>query len=251
MGASVLSAAALCCGQLVAAKAAGWTAWVEYDYYNEVGWYRDLTSATWYPAASVVIASVIAGRMPGGRGRHLALPLAAWCGCAVAAGPLQYAQALGVPDRPATAALLAALAGGGIGAAAAAVALRGDGGVRFGLVAFAALQTLVIAAHSLRRDIGLWILIVSVVLVVTAALRTARRGGEARSVIVAGVAGPLLIWSVHLSVGPRFSDHATQSEPYLIAGGTTLMAIIVAFVTLVATQVAAAPPQSGTGSARL
>ncbi|PZG18175.1 hypothetical protein C1J01_15955 [Nonomuraea aridisoli] len=45
------------------------------------------------------------------------MPLAAWLGCAVTAGAVQYEQALQATGEPAAVALVASLAGGGIGAA--------------------------------------------------------------------------------------------------------------------------------------
>ncbi|MEV1175395.1 hypothetical protein, partial [Nonomuraea sp. NPDC049784] len=53
-------AAVLACAQILAAKALEVTLWVDYHEFDGPGWYRDLTHAAWYPAASVVIASLIA-----------------------------------------------------------------------------------------------------------------------------------------------------------------------------------------------
>ncbi|QYC41882.1 hypothetical protein Nocox_21390 [Nonomuraea coxensis DSM 45129] len=58
---AAVAGAALAAGQLVAARALGMTLWTDYHPYDGPGWYRDVTSALWYPAASVVLASVAAG----------------------------------------------------------------------------------------------------------------------------------------------------------------------------------------------
>ncbi|MER6945912.1 hypothetical protein ABT294_17955 [Nonomuraea sp. NPDC000554] len=173
------------------------TLWEDYHEYDGPGWYRDLTSAIWYPAAAVVIAAAVAGALPGGRGRFLALPLAAWLGCAVTAGPLQYVQALGAP--PATVALLASLAGGGIGAAAAAAGLR-HAGTRLGLVSCVLAVTVGSVVDTWFKVPVLWDVIVPVVLVSVVATRATHRDGGAGSGVVAGMAGPLLLWCVYLRV---------------------------------------------------
>jgi hypothetical protein len=236
-GMAALIAAALGCGQLVAAKALGMTLWEDYHQFDGPGWYRDLTEAIWYPAGAVVIAAVAASRLPGGRGRFLALPLAAWFGCAVTAGPLQYAQALEVTDKPASLALLAGMAGGGIGAAAAAAGLR-HAGTKLGLVAFTLASTAGSATEPSRLDdwmpdplpefAMLLNVVVWVALVATVAARTARRDASAESGVIAGVAGPLLIWSVYLTVGPRAYDHSSQSEPYELALAGVPVALFIA-----------------------
>ncbi|GAA2404870.1 hypothetical protein GCM10010404_73760 [Nonomuraea africana] len=136
---AALAAAVLACTQIIASKAFGMTEWEKYHQWDGPGWYRDLTRAAWYSAASVMLASVIAGRVPG-RGRFVMLPLAAWLGCAVTAGPVQYVQALGTDGDPPAVALMACLAGGGIGAAAGASALR-HAGTGLGLVSFILLFT--------------------------------------------------------------------------------------------------------------
>lgn len=227
-GVAALTAAALGCGQLVAAKAMGVTLWEDYHEWDGPGWYRDLTGAIWYPAVAVVIAAVVAGGLPGGRSRFLALPVVAWFGCAVTAGPLQYAQALGVSGEPASVALLAGLAGGGIGAAAAAAGLR-HAGTRFGLVAFILAVTAGSAADAWLGDFVVLVdLVVPVALVAIVAARTARRDTSVESGVLAGTAGPLLIWSVYLSVGPRLYDHASQSGPYWLAWAGVPMGLVIA-----------------------
>ncbi|TDC54892.1 hypothetical protein E1281_15115 [Actinomadura sp. KC345] len=216
-GVAALTAAALGCGQLVAAKAMGVTLWEDYHEWDGPGWYRDLSEAIWYPAVAVVIAAVAASRLRRGRGRFLALPVAAWFGCAVTAGPLQYAQALGVSDKPASVALLAGLAGGGIGAAAAAAGLR-HAGTRLGLVTFIPAVTVGTAADAWLGDFAMPLdVVVPVALVAIVAARTARRDNSVESGVIAGTAGPLLIWSVYLTVGPRLYDHTSQSNPYWLA----------------------------------
>ncbi|WP_433539747.1 hypothetical protein ACQP10_24025 [Streptosporangium sandarakinum] len=233
--AAALIAAVLACGQLVAAEALGRTLWERYHEWDGPGWYRDLTRAVWYPAAAVVAASVIAGRMPGGRDRFLALPSAAWLGCAVTAGPLQYLQALGAVDDPPVVALTASLAGAGIGAAAGAAALR-HAGTRRGLLCFILLFTAVEVMGGLPgslADGALSMLIVSTVLAVVVAAWTARRDASTGSAVTAGVAGPLLIWSVYVTVGSRDYDHSTQYLPYWTACVAALLASI------------AAPPAAG------
>ncbi|GGS65401.1 hypothetical protein ACFFV7_02410 [Nonomuraea spiralis] len=235
---AALTAGALGCGQLVAAKVLQMTRWEDYHEYDGPGWYRDLTSAILYPAASVVIASVIASRMTAGRERFLVVPLAAWLGCALTAGPVQYVQALGVSGEPALVALLASLAGGGIGAAAAAAALR-HGGARLGLVSFILAFTVgkVTAAWLEISDVtwawlellfALLALITPLVLIAWVSARTASRDASLGSGVIAGVAGPLLIWSVYLTVGPRFYDHASQSNPYWLAWATVPVALVTA-----------------------
>ncbi|GGQ16496.1 hypothetical protein GCM10010140_53500 [Streptosporangium pseudovulgare] len=227
---AALTAAVLACGQLVAAEALGWTLWERYHEWDGPGWYRDLTRAVWYPAAAVVAASVVAGRMPGGRGRFLALPSAAWLGCAVTAGPLQYLQALGAVDDPPVVALTASLAGAGIGAAAGAAALR-HAGTRRGLLCFVLLFTAVEVMGGLPgslADEALSMLIVSTVLAVVVAAWTARRDASTGSGVTAGVAGPLLIWSVYVTVGSRDYDHSTQYLPYWAACVAALLASIAA-----------------------
>ncbi|MEU6713786.1 hypothetical protein ABZ897_20115 [Nonomuraea sp. NPDC046802] len=229
MGVAALIAAVLSCGQIVASKAFGMTDWVDYHPYDGPGWYRDLTSATWYPAASVVLASLIASRMPDGRGRFVVLPLAAWFGCAVTAGPVQYAQALGVDGKPAVVALFASLAGGFIGAAAAAAALR-HGGTALGLVLFILEYTVGQVGKVWTFDL-LWSLAGPAILIAVVAAWTAWRDASLGSGVVAGVAGPLLVWSVYLMIGSRSYDHLTQSWPYELALLTVLMAPIVALTT--------------------
>ncbi|MEV1172322.1 hypothetical protein, partial [Nonomuraea sp. NPDC049784] len=157
----------------------------------------------------------------------LALPLAAWLGCAVTAGPLQYVQALGA-DRQTIVALLAGLAGGGIGAAAGAAALR-HAETRLGLVSFIVMFDVLDVAHG-RLDLlePLLVLVAPAVLVAVATWRATRRGGSLGSGVLAGVAGPLLIWSVYLMIGPRLYDHTTQSGPYYWAFFMTLMALVLA-----------------------
>ncbi|MBE3013038.1 hypothetical protein IL992_28205 [Microbispora sp. NEAU-D428] len=240
VGAAALIAAVLACGQLVAAKVFEVTQWVDYHEWDGAGWYRDLTGAFWHPAASVVLASVIAARLPGGRGAFVATPLAAWIGCAITAGPVQYAQALGVESKPAGVALLASLAGGGIGAAAGSVALRHTG-AREGLVSFVLLYTANELADVQWKAVHLGSLepgylslalglIAPAVVVAAVASRTARRDASWSSGLLAGVAGPLLIWSIYVAIGPRPYDHNTQSEPYWFALLATLMALAVAGV---------------------
>ncbi|MEU0565192.1 hypothetical protein ABZ297_07350 [Nonomuraea sp. NPDC005983] len=228
MGAAALIAAVLSCAQIVAGKAFGMTEWVDYHPYDGPGWYRDLTSATWYPAASVVLASMIASRMPGGRGRFVVLPLAAWFGCAMTAGPVQYAQALGLDGKPAVVALLASLAGSGIGAAAAAAALR-HGGTGLGLVSFVLVFTAGEVTGVWMKDLPLlWSLVGPLALIAVVAAWTAWRDASLRSGVVAGVAGPLLVWSVYLTIGSRNYDHSSQSWPYWLALLTALMALLIA-----------------------
>ncbi|WP_084960391.1 hypothetical protein [Thermoactinospora rubra] len=230
---AALAAAALGCGLLLAAKALGATSWEEYHPYDAPGWYRDLTGALWYPAAAVVIAAMLAGALPGGRGRFLALPLGAWLGCAVTAGPLQYAQALGVPSKPAAVALLASLAGGSIGAAAAAAGLR-HAGTRLGLAAHVLLFTAVSpAARWLRDPLPVEDVVrvaVTVALVAWVAARAASRDAAVGSGVVAGMAGPLLVWSVYLTVGSRHYDHLSQAEPYWLAWAGVPVALVTAVI---------------------
>jgi hypothetical protein len=247
---AALTAAALGCGQLVAAKAMDVTLWETYHIWDGPGWYRDLTEAVRYPAAAVVIAAVVASRLPGGRGRFLALPLAAWFGCAVTAGPLQYAQALGVSGKPATVALLAGLAGGGIGAAAAAAGLRHTG-TRLGLIVFiltAATGSVADAEPDPWLDDFaelLWNVLVPVALIAIVAARTARRDTSVESGVIAGMAGPLLIWSIYLTVGLRSYDHGSQSEPYGLAMIGVPMGL---FIALAAAALAVGGDQDGAPS---
>ncbi|MET8992411.1 hypothetical protein ABZW49_43795 [Nonomuraea wenchangensis] len=245
---AAVAGAVLAAGQLAAARAAGLTLWTDYHPYDGPGWYRDLTSALWYPAASVVLASVLAGRLRGGRESWAAVPVAAWLGAALAGGPVQYAQALGVTVEPPGVALLASLAGGGIGAAAGVLALRHPGAAA-GLVGFVALRTL----QALDRGPGEWpepldviadplLLVTPFVVVAVVAARTARRAARRGPGLVAGLAGPLLIWSVYAAVGARAYDHSTQSGPYAQALLTALLAPAVA---LAAAQIAVLTGRSG------
>ncbi|GAA1010706.1 hypothetical protein Aple_029910 [Acrocarpospora pleiomorpha] len=238
VGLAALTAAALGCGQLIAAKALEMTLWEDYHPFDGPAWYRDLTSATWYPAAAVVIATAAAAALPGGRGRFLALPLAAWLGCAVTAGPLQYAQALGVTDKSPTVALLASLAGGGIGAAASAAGLR-HGGTRLGLVSYVLAVTVALVTSNrlevrIQWDQFIPAVLVSMVLVSVVAARAAYQNTSVGSGVVAGMAGPLLIWSVYLTVGPRLYDHSSQAVPYWLAWVTVPAALITALAAAVA-----------------
>ncbi|MEU6798027.1 hypothetical protein ABZ907_40555 [Nonomuraea wenchangensis] len=245
---AAVAGAALTAGQLVAARAAGLTLWEDYHPYDGPGWYRDLTSALWYPAASVVLASVLAGRLRGGRESWAAVPVAAWLGAALAGGPVQYAQALGVTVEPPGVALLASLAGGGIGAAAGVLALRHPG-AGAGLVSFVAFRTL----QALDRAPGEWpepvdviadplLLVTPFVVVAVVAARTARRAARRGPGLVAGLAGPLLVWSVYAAVGPRAYDHSTQSGPYAQA---LLTAFLAPAVALAAVQIAVLTGRSG------
>ncbi|MEV5558404.1 hypothetical protein AB0L44_32515 [Nonomuraea wenchangensis] len=240
--------AALVAGQLAAAQAAGLTLWTDYHPYDGPGWYRDVTSALWYPAASVVLASALAGRLRGGREAWAAVPVAAWLGAALAGGPLQYAQALGATGGPPGVALLASLAGGGIGAAAGALALRHPG-AGAGLVCFVALRT----SQALDRAPGEWpepvevmadplLLLAPFVVVAVVAARAARRAARRGPGLVAGLAGPLLVWAVYAAVGARAYDHSTQSEPYLQA---LLTAFLAPAVALAAAQLAVLTGRSG------
>ncbi|WP_182884506.1 hypothetical protein [Microbispora sp. H10885] len=219
-------AAVLACGQIVAGKALGMTLWEAYHEYDGPGWYRDLTRALWYPAASVVLASLVAGGMPAGRWRFLAPPLAAWLGCAVTAGPLQYLQALGAPYDPPAVALMASLAGGGVGAAAGAAALRHTG-TRLGLVCFVLLFTAGDATGRLD-DFPVGVFVSIALAAVVAAWVTARRNADIGPGILAGMAGPLFIWSVYATVGSRLYDHSTQALPYWNAMIVALLAPAVA-----------------------
>ena len=204
------------------------TQWVDYHPYDGPGWYRDLTSATWYPAASVVLASVIASRMPGGRERFVVLPLAAWFGCAVTAGPLQYAQALGVDGKPAVVALLASLAGGVIGAAAAAAALR-HGGTGLGLVSFVLVSTAGEVTDVWTEHLSSpWGLAGLVALIAMVAAWTAWRNTSLGSGIVRGRSGAAAGLVHHLMIGSRNYDHSSQSWPYWLALLTALMALPIA-----------------------
>ncbi|MEU8197560.1 hypothetical protein AB0C10_27620 [Microbispora amethystogenes] len=223
--------AVLACGQLVAGKALGMTLWEAYHEYDGPGWYRDLTRALWYPAASVVLASMVsaflvASWMPAGRGRVLAPPLAAWLGCAVTAGPLQYLQALGAPYDPPAVALMASLAGGGVGAVAGAAALRHTG-ARLGLVCFVLLFT---AGDATRRldDFPMGVVVSIALAAVVAVWTTARHDAEVGPGVLAGMAGPLFVWSVYATIGSRLYDHSTQALPYWNAMVVALLAPAVA-----------------------
>ncbi|NJP96765.1 hypothetical protein HCN51_46320 [Nonomuraea sp. FMUSA5-5] len=239
--------AVLCCAQLVIAKTAGMTLWEDYHEWDGPGLYRDLTRAAWYPAAAVVVATLTATRVlrerdgrvaagdlgrsvaTGERGGFVAVPLAAWLGCVVAGGPVQYAQALGAGPREALLALLAALAGGAIGAAGATAAL-GRPGIWLGLSAFVLLFTAEEATGGWMMDLpefemGLY---GPAALVAAIAAWTAWRERSTGAGVVAGLAGPLLIWSVYLLVGLRHYDHASQSGPYGYALLTALAAMAVA-----------------------
>ncbi|MEU0568172.1 hypothetical protein ABZ297_22700 [Nonomuraea sp. NPDC005983] len=44
------------------------------------------------------------------------------------------------------------------------------------------------------------------------------------------MAGPLLLWCVYPTVGPRFYDHASQSGPYWTAWATVPVALVTALV---------------------
>ncbi|MEV4290443.1 hypothetical protein AB0K40_33475 [Nonomuraea bangladeshensis] len=240
--------AVLAAGQLAAAQAAGLTLWEDYHPYDGPGWYRDLTSALWYPAASVVLATVLAGRLRGGRQSSAAVPVAAWLGAALAGGPMQYAQALGVTVEPPGVALLASLAGGGIGAAAGVLALRHPG-VAAGLVCFVAFRTLQAldrAPGELPEPVEViadpLLLVTPFVIVAVIAARTARRAARRGPGLVAGLAGPLLIWSVYAAVGARAYDHSTQSGPYAQA---LLTAFLAPAVALAAAQIAVLTGRSG------
>jgi hypothetical protein len=240
--------AVLAAGQLAAAQAAGLTLWEDYHPYDGPGWYRDLTSALWYPAASVVLATVLAGRLRGGRRSSAAVPVAAWLGAALAGGPMQYAQALGVTVEPPGVALLASLAGGGIGAAAGVLALRHPG-VAAGLVCFVAFRTLQAldrAPGELPEPVEViadpLLLVTPFVIVAVVAARTARRAARWGPGLVAGPAGPLLVWSVYAAVGARAYDHSTQSSPYAQA---LLTAFLAPAVALAAAQIAVLTGRSG------
>ncbi|MGW2150417.1 hypothetical protein ACWCOT_39340 [Nonomuraea bangladeshensis] len=240
--------AVLAAGQLAAAQAAGLTLWEDYHPYDGPGWYRDLTSALWYPAASVVLATVLAGRLRGGRRSSAAVPVAAWLGAALAGGPMQYAQALGVTVEPPGVALLASLAGGGIGAAAGVLALRHPG-VAAGLVCFVAFRTLQAldrAPGELPEPVEViadpLLLVTPFVIVAVVAARTARRAARWGPGLVAGLAGPLLVWSVYAAVGARAYDHSTQSGPYAQA---LLTAFLAPAVALAAAQIAVLTGRSG------
>ncbi|GAA2214990.1 hypothetical protein GCM10009850_104570 [Nonomuraea monospora] len=221
-------AAVLCCGQLVLAQAAGMTLWEDYHEWDGPGLYRDLTRATWHPAAAVIVATLTATQVFGERVRHWAVPVAAWLGCALIGGPVQYAQALGAGERAALLALLAALAGGAIGAAAATAAL-GRPGIWLGLTAFVLLFTAQEVRGGWVEDLpDLWGLYVSVALVAGVAAWTAWRETSFGAGAVAGLAGPMLIWSVYLLIGSRHYDHASQSGPYTYALLIALAAMAVA-----------------------
>ncbi|TLP66175.1 hypothetical protein [Microbispora triticiradicis] len=219
-------AAVLACGQIVAGKALGMTLWEAYHEYDGPGWYRDLTHALWYPAASVVLASLVASRMPAGRGCFLVPPLAAWLGCAVTAGPLQYLQALGASYDPPAVALMASLAGGGVGAAAGAAALRHTG-TRLGLVCFVLLFTAGDATHRLD-DFPAGVFVSIALAAAVAAWVAARQDADVGSGVLAGMAGPLFVWSVYATIGSRLYDHSTQALPYWNAMLVALLAPAVA-----------------------
>ncbi|MCK2215491.1 hypothetical protein MF672_017090 [Actinomadura sp. ATCC 31491] len=230
---AALTAAVLGCGQLAAAKAMRVTLWEDYHEWDGPGWYRDLTQAIWCPAAAVVLAAVAASRFPGGRGRFLALPIAAWLGCGATAGPLQYVQALGVTDKPASFALIAGLTGGGIGAAAAAAGLR-HAGTKHGLVAFILVTTAGSAAGTWLGDFATLLEAAALMaLIALVAGRTAGRDADVESGVIAGMAGPLLIWSVYLTVGPRLDDHTSQSTPYWSAWAGVPIAFVTALTAAV------------------
>ncbi|NUW44749.1 hypothetical protein [Nonomuraea rhodomycinica] len=70
--------------------------------------------------------------------------------------------------------------------------------------------------------------VVAVSLTAIVAVRTARRDAGVESGVIAGMAGPLLIWSVYLTVGPRLYDHVSQSEPYWLAWAGVPTALVTA-----------------------
>ncbi len=60
--------------------------------------------------------------------------------------------------------------------------------------------------------------------------------------LVAGLAGPLLVWAVYAAVGARAYDHSTQSDPYLQA---LLTAFLAPAVALAAARLAVLTGRSG------
>ncbi|MDH2430498.1 hypothetical protein [Sphaerisporangium sp. TRM90804] len=253
-------AAVLGWGQAVVAHRLDVTLWEDYGYGAEVVWYVDLTRATWYPAVSVLVASIVCGRLfP--RAAGVAVPAAAWLGCCLTAAPLLYLQAQGAVGRDAREALLAAVVGGGIGAVAGAVASRHRGAAA-GLAVYGAWLTfmefsmlhdrLAEATDVLARP--WWFAVVSgtvglgagwlgpTLVSGVAAWWGARRGGRAAG-LVAGTAGPMLLVAVYLTVGERMYDHLPQAEPYYYALSSPLLALAVS--GLVAAVTPARPGTAG------
>ncbi|WP_189248614.1 hypothetical protein [Streptosporangium pseudovulgare] len=241
--ACALVAAVLAAAQVLVAHRLGVNDWTVRggSYAEYVDWDHPLTRSTWYPAASTLIASMITHRLfRRAPWSWRWLPPAAWLGSCLTAGPLLYGLASAAPEAGIgsgpSAAVRAVAVGGVIGLVAAMVALRrreaGAGLVTYilwvSLLEFARpwwwdrapafdpmLTEEVWAGGSGDRVVRASFLeaggitagligpvVVSGVVAVWAAARYGRR----RSGVIAGVAGPLLLCSVYLTIDPGWGD---------------------------------------------
>ncbi|MEU4547000.1 hypothetical protein [Nonomuraea dietziae] len=237
--AAALLSALLAGGQVTAAHGLNLITWTsEGGYGVPVDWDWDLTRATWYPAASAIIAAVAVRRLT----TPLLAALPAGLGAGLSAALILYGQAQAVPVTPfpPETVLSAAALGGAIGAVAAFAALTRDG-VRAGLIASIGLITIAEltwkrgdARHdplihlSMPSEPALGAgLIAPIVMCVAITVWTTRRA-DRETGILAGISGPLLLFATYLTINPGLDDQESlQAGPWVLTFVTVATALIV------------------------
>ncbi|MFC6086549.1 hypothetical protein [Sphaerisporangium aureirubrum] len=279
----MLVAAVLAAVQVLVADRFGINVWtMEWGSYSDsIDWDHAVTRSTWYPVASTLVASVITYRVcRRAPWSWLWLPPAAWLGSCLTAVPLLYGLASAVPDdgrinSSPSVVVGSAILGGAIGGAAAMVALR-HREVGVGLVvytlwvsfleftrpwwwerapAFDPMLTervltgtgeYVVKAKIIEAG-GVTAGLIGPVIVsgIVAAWAAVQRG-RWRSGVVAGVAGPLLLCSVYLTIDSGMGDQdSMQLTLWYYSILAVLIGLCVSAVTATVAQITAKWVQGG------
>ncbi|MFC7588368.1 hypothetical protein ACFQYP_35195 [Nonomuraea antimicrobica] len=251
------------------------------SYSEYIDWDHALTRSTWYPVASTLVASAITyrvfRRMPWS---WLWLPPVAWLGSCLTAAPLLYALASATPEAGINSSPLevawATIIGGAIGVAAAMAALR-DREIGVGLLAYTLWVSLLeftwpwwwdraptfdpmLTEGTLSGKTGEYVvkatfieaggitagLIGPVMVSGIIAAWAAAQHGRRNHGVQAGVAGPLLLFSVYVTIDPGL-DNQDSIQATLWANSllAVLIGLCVSLLTATVAQIIAKQKQAG------
>nr|WP_152992471.1 hypothetical protein [Nonomuraea pusilla] len=278
-----LVAAVLAAAQVLAAHRLGINEWTNKggSYAEYIDWDHAVTRSTWYPAASTLAASAITYRVFQRAPRSwLWLPPAAWLGSCLTAAPLLYGLASAAPEDGINSSPLAVawatIIGGAIGVAAAMAALRCRE-IGVGLLAYTLWVSLLeftrpwwwdraptfdpmLTEGMLSVETGQYVVkatfieaggitagLIGPVMVsgIIAAWAAAQHGRWKRGV-QAGVAGPLLLFSVYLTIDPGLDNQdSIQATLWTYSLLAVLIGLCVSLVTATVAQIIAKRKQAG------
>ncbi|MEV4159643.1 hypothetical protein [Nonomuraea dietziae] len=278
-----LVAAVLAAVQVLAAHRLGINEWAtEGGSYSEyIDWDHAVTRSTWYPVASTLAASAITYRVfQRAPWSWLWLPPAAWLGSCLTAAPLLYGLASAAPEDGINSSPFevawATIIGGAIGVAAAMAALRYRE-IGVGLLAYTLWVSLLeftrpwwwdrapafdpmLTEGGLSSKTGQYVVeailieaggitagLIGPVMVsgIIAAWAAAQHGRWKRGV-QAGTAGPLLLFSVYLTIDPGLDNQdSIQATLWAYSLLAVPIGLCVSLLTATVAQIIAKRKQAG------